>query len=190
LSEACHDVSTEPSLQSLSGESLSLASANTEPGARLDIKASGFWGCQYLSTFFDVRIFNPFAPSNRSNPYCQHEATKRHQYEEHVREIEHGSFSPLIFSALGGMSASTAVVYKHLAFLLSTKWKTLTLMSFVGYIVASVFPFCILPSYASKAPVPPVVTLPRALYYLLLTLCLRRDGLGQHRPFFPFYSSL
>ena len=44
LSEACHDVSTEPSLQPLSGESLSLASANTELGGHLDIKASGFWG--------------------------------------------------------------------------------------------------------------------------------------------------
>jgi len=101
LSEACHDVSTEPSLQPLSGEFLSLA-----------------------STFFDVRIFNPFAPSNRSNPYRQHEAAKRRQYEERVKEIKHGSFSPLIFSASGGMSASTGVFYKRLAFLFSTKWKT------------------------------------------------------------------
>jgi len=42
LSEACHDVSTEPSLQPLSGESLSIASANTEPGAHLDIIALAF----------------------------------------------------------------------------------------------------------------------------------------------------
>jgi len=110
-------------LSSHSQVNLSLASANNEPGARLDIKASGFWGCWYQSTFFDVRIFNPFAPSNQSNPYRQHEAAKRCQYEERMREIEHGSFSPLIFSVSGGMSASTAVVYKCLAFLLSTKWK-------------------------------------------------------------------
>jgi len=31
---------------------------------------------------------------------------------------------PLLQFCSGGMSASTAVVYKHLAFLLSTKWKT------------------------------------------------------------------
>jgi len=48
LSETCHDVSTEPSLQPLSGESLSLASANTESGVHLDIKESG---CQYQPTF-------------------------------------------------------------------------------------------------------------------------------------------
>jgi len=42
LSKACHYVSTELSLQPLSGESLSLASANTEFGAHLDIKTYGF----------------------------------------------------------------------------------------------------------------------------------------------------
>jgi len=45
LSETCHNVSTEPSLQLLSDESLSFASAITESGARLDIKASSFWDC-------------------------------------------------------------------------------------------------------------------------------------------------
>ena len=118
LSEVCLNVSNEPSLQPLSGESLSLASANPDSSARLDrYLASGVAGI----SFFDVRMFNPLAPSNQSNPYRQHEAAKRRQYEECVREIEHGSFSPLIFSASGGMSASTAFVYKHLA---STKWKT------------------------------------------------------------------
>ena len=42
LSEVCHDVSTEPSLQPLTGESLSLRMANYDAGACLDIKASGF----------------------------------------------------------------------------------------------------------------------------------------------------
>jgi len=64
LSEVCHDVSTEPSLQLLSGKSLSLRTANCDAGARLDIKASGFWGCRFHPTFFDVRIFNPYAPTN------------------------------------------------------------------------------------------------------------------------------
>ena len=62
MSEVCHDVSTEPPLQPLSGESLSLRTANQDVGARLDIKASGFWGSRFEPTFFDVRIFNPYMP--------------------------------------------------------------------------------------------------------------------------------
>jgi len=46
------------------------------------------------SSFFDVRIFNPYAPSKRSNPYRQHECAKRRAYKERVCEIEHTSFSP------------------------------------------------------------------------------------------------
>ena len=65
-------------------ESLSLTS---DSGACLDIKASGFWGCQFQPTFL-MFIFQPlYAPSNRSNPYSQREAAKRHQYEECVHEI-------------------------------------------------------------------------------------------------------
>ena len=124
MSEVCHDVSTEPPLQPLSGESLSLRTANQDVGARLDIKASGFWGSRFEPTFFDVRIFNPYAPSNRCNPYRQHETSKRRQYGERVREVEHGNFSPLVFSTSGGMGASTTVAYKRLAFLLSCKWKS------------------------------------------------------------------
>ena len=45
----------------------------------------------------------PYAPSNRCNPYRQHETSKRRQYEERVREVEHGNFSPLVFSTSGGM---------------------------------------------------------------------------------------
>jgi len=57
MSEVCHDVSKEPSLQPLSGESLSLRNCNQDDGAQLDIKASGFWGGQFQSSFFDVRIY-------------------------------------------------------------------------------------------------------------------------------------
>ena len=61
LSEVCHDVSTEPHLQSLEGETFPRRSANTEDGARLDIVASGFWGGRFE---YDVRVFNPHAVSN------------------------------------------------------------------------------------------------------------------------------
>ena len=66
---------------------------NTQNGACLDIKANGFWGGTYESAFFDVRVFNPFAPSNRHTSVSaacrQHESEKKRQYEQQIREIEH-----------------------------------------------------------------------------------------------------
>ena len=44
LTEVCYDVEVEPKLQELTGEHMHLRSANTEDGARLDVRARGFWG--------------------------------------------------------------------------------------------------------------------------------------------------
>ena len=103
LSEVCNDVCIEPHLQPITGEHLSGASANTQDGARLDIAANGLWGGRYERTFFDVRVFNPHALSNRqSNPaacYRKHEKTKKRAYEQRVLEVEHSSFTPLVMSS-------------------------------------------------------------------------------------------
>ena len=42
LSEICHNVSTEPHLQPITGEVPTSASANFQDGARLDVAADGF----------------------------------------------------------------------------------------------------------------------------------------------------
>ena len=39
-------------------------------------------------------------------------------------EVEHGCFTPLIFSTSGGIGKATNTAYKHLADLLSTKRNT------------------------------------------------------------------
>ena len=52
-------------------------------------------GAVGFNQLFSMSEFNPYAPSNQSNTYCQHECAKRRQYEEGVREIGHGNFSPL-----------------------------------------------------------------------------------------------
>ena len=44
--------------------------------------------------------------------YRQNEQEKRHAYDQWVREIEHGSFTPLVFSASGGMGPTARVFYK------------------------------------------------------------------------------
>ena len=63
LTEVCHNVSIEPDLQPLSSETFHLATAITDDGARLDIAADGFWGSSSQRTLFDVRVFNPLAPT-------------------------------------------------------------------------------------------------------------------------------
>ena len=126
LTEVCHEVSIEPDLQPLTGESLRGASSIVEDGARLDIAMNGFWGSKHERSLCDIRIFNPLAPSNRNTNrtscYRKHERIKKNAYEQRVREIEHSSFTPLIFSATGGMGSEATVFYKRLASLLAIKW--------------------------------------------------------------------
>ena len=59
MSEVCHNVCIERTLQPITGEALSVTSAITEDGARLDVAAGGFWGGRFERAFFDVRVFNP-----------------------------------------------------------------------------------------------------------------------------------
>ena len=69
--------------------------------------------------------FNPFAPtySSTSLPQCYRRAEleKRRMYEECIWEIEHGSFTPLVFSCSGGMGPLATIVYKCLVGLISKK---------------------------------------------------------------------
>ena len=55
LTEVCNNVTTEPPLQPLSGENMTARSANTNDGARVDIRARGFWNVSQ-DAFFDVRV--------------------------------------------------------------------------------------------------------------------------------------
>ncbi len=106
MSEVCNEVCIEPPLQPITNETLRGASAIKEDGARLDIAANGFWGGHFERAYFDVRIFNPHAPSNRQqslqSTYKKHEREKCKAYEQRVRKVEHGSFTPLVMSASGG----------------------------------------------------------------------------------------
>ncbi len=125
LKEICHDASVEPQLQPLSEESLTLRSANRDVAARLDVSVTDFWERNGQKSFFDIRVFNPLAPSNLNVPlmtsYRNHELEKRRVYDQRIREIEHGCFSPLVFNTLGGFSPTATIVYKRIASRLSEK---------------------------------------------------------------------
>ena len=129
LQEVATDVSVEPPLQPLSGERLHLRSAIREDGARLDVAASGVWGSRFERTFYDIRVFNPHVRSNRSSSsslasvYTKHEQEKRRSYEERVREVEHGTFLPLVFSTTGGCGKAASTFFKRLGHMLADKRK-------------------------------------------------------------------
>ena len=112
-------------LQPLSGEQLTYRTANREDGARLDIAADDFWGRDRNRAFFDIRVFSPFAQSHRntslSQCYKKNEQEKKRAYDQRIREVEHGSFSPLVFSTSGGMGPTANVVYKRIASMIAQK---------------------------------------------------------------------
>ena len=119
FSSVCHNVCTEPELQPVA------ASENSAP-ARLDIKASGFWGgSRYETAFFDVRVFNPYAASYRNLApeaiFKSHEKQKCRLYNQRVKDVEGGSFTPLVFSCNGLPSKSSTIVLKRLGSMISEK---------------------------------------------------------------------
>ena len=48
---------------------------------------------------------------------------KKRAYDQRVREIEHVSFSPLVFSTTGCMGMTATVVYKRFASLIAEKYE-------------------------------------------------------------------
>jgi len=105
VDDIAFDVHVEPHLQQVTGEDLP-PTANTENEARLDVAARGFWQRGEMA-FFDVRVFNPFAKSHMSSKletvFNANEASKKRQYNQRVIQVEHGSFTPIVLSAFGGL---------------------------------------------------------------------------------------
>ena len=82
--EVCSEVCVEPDLQPVTSDQLNGASANSQDSARFDVSANGVWGGRFQKTYFDVRVFNPLAPSNRNQApasvYRKHELEKKRAY--------------------------------------------------------------------------------------------------------------
>ena len=124
LSEICKDVAVEPLLTPLTGEKFTLKSANTDDHARLDVSARGVW-IKGNRAFFDVRVFNPLAQTyNNQTLKAAHKTNengKKREYGERILNVEHGTFTPLVFSCFGGMSRECSHFYNHVADKISEK---------------------------------------------------------------------
>ena len=74
--------------------------------------------------FCDVRVFNPLAKRHASQDLKKcfeiNEREKKRAYNERILEVEHGSFTLLVFSATGGVGEK-AINLKRLVEMISFK---------------------------------------------------------------------
>ena len=88
----------QPTLLPFTGEEIN--GALTTDTARADVCARGFWTSGQLA-FLDVRVFNPLAKRFRSsdlpNCYKSNEREKKKLYNDRINQIDHGTFTPLVF---------------------------------------------------------------------------------------------
>ena len=113
-------------MQPLTGETLRFATANNEDGAHVDVSASRSGEINirrhFFDVSFDVKMINAInAPSYRgiliSSLYQCFEREKQQKYEQRIREIEMGSFTPLVFSTLrGGMGHCCCCILQKTCF--------------------------------------------------------------------------
>ena len=119
-----HDVESEPQLQPVVDRTGYCQTAILSDEARLDVRARGFWR-EGQNAFFDVRITNPNNASQQNSSLKtilrNHEQEKKRCYNRRVMEVEHGTFTPLIFTTTGVMSHECSVFHKSLAEKLSLK---------------------------------------------------------------------
>ena len=124
LSKVCCDTEIEPKLVLLSGEDLSNRTTNRSNEARLDVQARGVWE-RGQQAFFDLRVFDHNACwyLNKSLQQCHviNKNEKKRAYNERVLQIDHGTFTPLIFSIYGSMAKECHKFYSRLSDLLLEK---------------------------------------------------------------------
>ena len=113
------DVELEPPLGTFAGEGgFKYKSAKVEVEARSDVRVRGFWGlCR--SAFFEFRAFYADVSSHKCKSpaqlYKEQAKCRRREYEERIRQVEDGDFTPMIMSSSGGMGPEMVIALKHLA---------------------------------------------------------------------------
>ena len=124
LKEVCPNVVTEPMLTPLTGEQLQYATSKKADNARADVSAKDFW-IKGQVAYCDVRVFNPIAKchlnQSLSSVHRRNEAEKKRQYNQPILQVEHGSFTPLVFSCFGGMSRECSRFFSQAADHLASK---------------------------------------------------------------------
>ena len=104
----CHDALIKPIPQQLT----------IIDEARVDVAAGEFWISRQRA-FFDIRVFNPmtqrYGSQELTKAYEINKREKKRQYNERILDVEHGSFTPLVMTALGGMGREGSKFYSRLS---------------------------------------------------------------------------
>ena len=119
MSDVCYNVGIEPPLQSVTNETTDLPML--KKGHALTSRRRGFG-----ETVDNVHFFTYGFSTHSHTPIvifpCQRATEgmnkKKRAYDQ---QVEHGCFSPLVFSASGGMGPTAKVVYKKLAAMIASK---------------------------------------------------------------------
>ena len=127
LKEVCEDVQTEPPLLPAEQESNDLrSSAIKSEEARADISGRGFWQ-RYRKAFFDVKVCNLNAQTYQTKTLkatlSSLEGEKKRKYNRRIQDVDHGTFTPLIFGATGGVGREAAIFLNKLASKVAEKTK-------------------------------------------------------------------
>ena len=76
-------------------------------------------------TFLDVRVFHPNAASHKNKSidqlYNEQETEKKKKYGQRIVQVERASFTPLVFSTMGGMAPECARYHNRVALLIANK---------------------------------------------------------------------
>ena len=90
----------------------------------MDISATGFW-TPGQRAFFDIRVIDLSTRRYRglelSKCFQRNEDENKRHYNKRVNIVEHGTFSPLVYSTNGGMGRERHTFYKRLAEMIAEK---------------------------------------------------------------------
>ena len=124
LAKVCKNVESEPRMIPPDNEEFRLQSTNTSEEARLDVKARSFWS-KRVNVFFDVPLTHVNSKSNQglstSKIFENHENEKKRLYNQQIVDVEHGTFTLLIFGTNGVVGEECSLFLKKLTEKLSFK---------------------------------------------------------------------
>ena len=108
----------------ITGKKLRYRKGNKEDDARVDVSARSFWRFGN-KIFLGIGIFNPIVDTHMKKSlkeaYVVNEQEKNGQYNDRILNVEHGYFTTLMFSCLGGISHACTMFFKHLTNLIADK---------------------------------------------------------------------
>ena len=120
--------------------------ANRANEVRLDIRSRGFWMRQQ-DAFFDIRVThtkaNLLLSLQAMSQLGVHEREKKRQYAERVNMIDHGTFTPLVFSTTGMVGRDGSRFLKSLVNLITEKNVDLSYIDVMNHLRCKLS-FCLL----------------------------------------------